>query len=117
MMEVWNGKQLEWKQKNGKTLKIGYFHEGEKGLELIMPRLKQFHRLRMYGGSYGINEEILNELCQTLAVTKMKVVVDDGKEVLVSTPHNWKNKGMPHQTRGYEKQIHLREKDFDGWYK
>lgn len=116
-MMVWEGQQLKWKKRDGKVLKIGYFHMGKGGIELILPRKKAAHRLRMYGGSYGINKEILDELVSTLAVTKIKVVVDDGKEVLITTPYSWKNRGIVHQTKGYEQQVHLREKDFDKWYK
>jgi len=117
-MNYIEGQQLVWKHpKTGKKIKIGRFTKGDKGLVLIMPRTRAKHRLRMYGGSYGINEEILNNLVENLAVVGMRVVVDEGKEVLITTPHNWKNKAIPHHTKGFEKQAHLREQDFDKWYK
>lgn len=105
-MFIGAGNQLKWK---GKL--IGYWHETERGVVLIMPR-KAEHLFRMYT-SWGINAEILKELASTLAVVGMRIIVDGGKRVLITTPSKWLRLGIPYQARGEEPQMQLRETDFD----
>jgi len=90
---------------------IGFFAESEKGLVLIMPRTSK-HLFRLYQ-SYGISTAVLDELVTTPAIIGMRVIVDNGKQVLVTTPSKWKRLGIEYRCKGYENQTHLRISDFD----
>jgi len=99
------GRQVRWK---GRLL--GFYIKADEGLIFVSPR-KLSHKFRMYNG-WGINREFLNQLVET-GVRQIRIVVDNGKKILITTPQRWKEKGIPHQSKGFEPQIVLREKDFD----
>lgn len=89
---------------------IGYTVKGEYGLIFTMPKKKR-HKFRMFD-SWGIPENLLNELAEK-KYWKIRIMIDGGERILMTSPEKWKQKGFKHRTKGYEPQIQLREKDFD----
>lgn len=104
-MKRFLGKQVKW---NGKLL--GFFIKGNKGLIFVSPR-KSKHLFRIYKG-WGINELFLKHL-KNIMVLQIRLIIDGGEKILITTPEKWLRKGIPHRSKGYEPQIILREMDFD----
>lgn len=105
------GKQVKWQGKN-----LGYYIKHPKGLVFIAPRRryddgpKKSHYFRLYNG-YGLNELFFKHLLD-IGIHEIRIIEQDTKRVLISSPNDWKNKGIPHRSKGYEPQLILREKDF-----
>ena len=93
------GKQIRWE---GKLL--GFYIKGDDGLIFV-------HKFKIYNG-WGINKEFLKQLVET-GISQIRIVVDNGKRILIVSPKKWQEKGIPHQSKGFEPQLVLREKDFD----
>lgn len=95
---------------NGRTL--GFFIVDGRRIIFIAPR-KSSHFFRLYGG-WGINKAFLQNILDYVA--EIRVVVDKGKKILVTTPQNWLLKGITYHKEGFEEQIILRERDFHKIY-
>jgi hypothetical protein len=104
------GTQMKYIDKTGKERLIGYKRKELDGFVLICPR-KAEHFFRNYSG-WGLNREAV-EVCLFEGFVRIKVVVDDGKKVLVTSPENWKERGHAVQFHGFEPQLILSEVDFD----
>lgn len=100
-----NGRQVIW---NGR--KLGWITEGAKGFDFVSPR-KASHKFRMFDG-WGLSKELTKEL-EASQCQRIKIFVDNGKRILVSTPSKWLAKGVPYRAKDFEEQLVLREKDFD----
>ena len=108
-LELEDGKELV---RNNIT--IGHWKKTDKGFVLIMPRTKDRHRNETHE-SYGISKSLLEILAGTLQVKELRIVVDNGKEVLTASPYTWNSKGTIRKGKG--EKIHLKEEDFDNWNK
>jgi len=81
------------------------------GTHFACVRDSKKHYFRIFQG-WGFNKQLIESLIKK-DIMEIRVIVDDGRRLLITTPQDVSMMGKNYQAQGYEPQFVLPEANFD----